>query len=745
MKNYNLFNYQQKNVEHIKNMLHFDGGALVLDEVGLGKTITAVSSILADGGTNANVGVITPKKHISSWKDVLANEGMSFGILDSKALKGTNRYDYIVIDEAHNYNNPKTASYKNLFWFIRKNPQCKVIALSATIYNNSVEEYISIYSLPLWRKSSIMTYLFPTFAKQAIACEKKLQNVLRLQDSTVGDVVSPQQQSLESAMDDVLAVVSHVTVRNTREKIAATKSTDLELAKRFPNVNEETIHLQNSVEFESFVKTVSDTLQAMPFAFYNLMNYVVKGDKSARKNTANGFAQTFFMKRLDSSLTAFIESCNNFIEKANKMLENEDTRLVSIVKGKKEVQYEVAKTFFVHLKNDVVEMNKILKLAAQVNDGVKNETVLSLLDKHNKSVIFTEYNASMEEIANLLDLNGIKYLKVNAATNNSILQKVAKDFDANIDSEDMTDDYKVVLCTDVMSEGVNLHRAVMLIHYDCHWNPQRLTQRNGRINRIFKNKKYNDDVYVYRIASQSIIDSIIRFERRIGMKSSMSDYVLDFDYDRFKTKPVSELKAKEIYTCEKQKELIQFTFPSGYAALVQGRWNFQECNMVLPDIVRENYLKEYYKIDLLGNTNYTLDVFEHNLYKRPFLYNISKANTYSDIVKRITLKGSIYENVLPDMLLEILLSIHSHSKVYSEFLDNLLKEVIGGLQSILGNVHYKKAEYSEQVSKQLYECILPILKKYHFVPKDNGIVEWSYFRNGYILEQDVVASKIQMH
>ena len=55
-------------------------------------------------------------------------------------------------------------------------------------------------------------------------------------------------------------------------------------------------------------------------------------------------------------------------------------------------------------------------------------------------------------------------------------------------------DYDVLLSTDRISEGFNLNRAGMVINYDIPWNPVRVIQRVGRINRI--SKKVFDDLFI---------------------------------------------------------------------------------------------------------------------------------------------------------------------------------------------------------------------------------------------------------
>ena len=54
--------------------------------------------------------------------------------------------------------------------------------------------------------------------------------------------------------------------------------------------------------------------------------------------------------------------------------------------------------------------------------------------------------------------------------------------------------YRILVSTEVLSEGVNLHRSNVVINYDIPWNPTRLIQRVGRVNRV--DTKF-DAIYTY--------------------------------------------------------------------------------------------------------------------------------------------------------------------------------------------------------------------------------------------------------
>ncbi|GAI47807.1 unnamed protein product, partial [marine sediment metagenome] len=64
----------------------------------------------------------------------------------------------------------------------------------------------------------------------------------------------------------------------------------------------------------------------------------------------------------------------------------------------------------------------------------------------------------------------------------SVRDKVLENFDAR--ARHKKEDYRILVSTEVLSEGVNLHRANVVINYDIPWNPTRMMQRVGRINRV---------------------------------------------------------------------------------------------------------------------------------------------------------------------------------------------------------------------------------------------------------------------
>ena len=86
-------------------------------------------------------------------------------------------------------------------------------------------------------------------------------------------------------------------------------------------------------------------------------------------------------------------------------------------------------------------------------------------------------------------------------------------------------DINILTATDVLSEGVNLHAANILIHFDQKWNPSKLTQRNGRIDRILKTG-ISKAIKLYHFQTETIIDGIIELDKKITTKQGLSEKYL---------------------------------------------------------------------------------------------------------------------------------------------------------------------------------------------------------------------------
>ncbi|MEA3339660.1 MAG: C-terminal helicase domain-containing protein, partial [Chloroflexota bacterium] len=249
----------------------------------------------------------------------------------------------------------------------------------------------------------------------------------------------------------------------------------------------------------------------MPMLYYE--GKIDQLEEQSQKNMGR-FMKILLIKRLESSFFAFRNSVDRFlhsyevfikeldngnvyvskkhINKIFELLENDDDEAVQrlIDEGKAE-KYE-SKDFRKELRKDLQHDHDILlevkelwqkvnrdpKLIKIINDLSKNAVL-----KKNHLIIFTE----SKETANYLFRNinkeyPGKVLLFTGDSGESIRDKVLENFDAR--ARHPKEDYRILVSTEVLSEGVNLHRANVVINYDIPWNPTRMMQRVGRINRV---------------------------------------------------------------------------------------------------------------------------------------------------------------------------------------------------------------------------------------------------------------------
>jgi hypothetical protein len=118
-----------------------------------------------------------------------------------------------------------------------------------------------------------------------------------------------------------------------------------------------------------------------------------------------------------------------------------------------------------------------------------------------------------------------KYTAKDASKANRELLRA--NFDAGIKSELQVNDYDVLVATDALSEGYNLHRAGVIFNYDIPFNPTRVIQRIGRINRI--NKKVFDQLFVYNFFPTSIGEAETRIQQISTLKMTLINAVVGSD------------------------------------------------------------------------------------------------------------------------------------------------------------------------------------------------------------------------
>jgi len=107
----------------------------------------------------------------------------------------------------------------------------------------------------------------------------------------------------------------------------------------------------------------------------------------------------------------------------------------------------------------------------------------STLLREERIVLFTESKDTALYLAGRLknDLNE-KVILFTGDSDASVREELIRNFDARVSKP--ADDYRILVTTEVLAEGVSLHRANIVLNYDIPWNPTRLIQRVGRVNRV---------------------------------------------------------------------------------------------------------------------------------------------------------------------------------------------------------------------------------------------------------------------
>lgn len=164
---------------------------------------------------------------------------------------------------------------------------------------------------------------------------------------------------------------------------------------------------------------------------------------------------------------------------------------------------EIDPRFEEHLLHDIKLLRSIQKDWADITADPKYEffvrKVTESVAKENKRklLVFTEFSDTADYVYEKLKASGFnrvfKYTSTEASETNRKIIKA--NFDAGVQASKQSNDFDIIIATDAISEGFNLHRAGTVINYDIPYNPTRVIQRVGRINRI--SQKVFDELFIW--------------------------------------------------------------------------------------------------------------------------------------------------------------------------------------------------------------------------------------------------------
>lgn len=149
-------------------------------------------------------------------------------------------------------------------------------------------------------------------------------------------------------------------------------------------------------------------------------------------------------------------------------------------------------------------------------------------DPNRKLIVFSEYADTANYLGEALQEAGLpvmKYTSADATQTNK--DRIRANFDAGLKPSMQQNDYHILVATDAISEGYNLHRAGAIFNYDIPYNPTRVIQRIGRINRI--NKKVFDELYIYNYFPTDVGEAETRTKEISTLKMAMIHAIMGED------------------------------------------------------------------------------------------------------------------------------------------------------------------------------------------------------------------------
>ncbi|MFD3157282.1 helicase-related protein [Haloimpatiens sp. FM7330] len=583
--NFMKLQYQIDAVNRAKTIIDAYGGVFVSDVVGLGKTY--ICAMLAQQLKGKKL-IICPPVLKDHWKEVLFQFDVSakiesLGMLDSLIEEGIDDIRYVFVDEAHRFRNSNTDTFAKLHEICLGK---KVILISATPQNNYISDLASQIYLFQEKKNST---IIPN-QKNIEAFFNKLQNKLKKYDKDDPMYKKISKQNSQEIRDKVLR---NVMVRRTRKEIVKWYENDLKAqGLSFPNLNtpKKIIYEFDEYTDDIFIKTI-EIIKELTYSRYKPLTYLknipvsLKSLLVGQKNMG-GFMKAILLKRLESSFYAFnktlgrfISSYENFIKMYNDgivyiskkynvydMMDNgDDDKLMGLVEEDKVQMFkssEFTKEFIQELKFDLLKLKEIQNMWELVDKdpkldyfihGLKNNEIL--ID--SKMIIFTESKETAEYLGENLNREfKDKVIVFTGQSSNRLKQEIEFNYNPDVKEKNQKDDYRILVTTDVLAEGISLHRANIIVNYDLPWNPTRIMQRVGRINRV--GSKYQD-IYVFNFFPTSQSSKYMSLEDNIISKIQAFHDTLGEDFKYLSDDEEVESHAlfgKELYSKLNSDEIL---------------------------------------------------------------------------------------------------------------------------------------------------------------------------------------------
>jgi len=525
---YMRLQYQIDAVTQAKKKLDAYGGVFISDVVGLGKTY--ICAMLANSfNRNTYKLIVCPPVLVDYWRSVLQEFDVSrcdvesLGKLDRIIKKGTDKYSYVFVDEAHRFRNSDTESFSLLHQICRGK---KVILISATPINNYTSDIEN------------QIYLFQSKQSGTINGIKNIEGFFRGLNSRLNAIPKGTKEYMDQLRRNSETIrdklIREVMIRRTRGEIQEYYGDDLrKQGLTFPKTGspEKIIYEFDDATDEAFKETI-DTIKDFKYARYTPLLYLkdTTGYETLMVSQRNmgGFMKGILVKRLESSFYAFRMTLQRFIEsyelfiamaKSGDLYISKRINVYDLLddgtadgfgfddehereRDRKKLEYYIEQGDVMHIPMSNIKPSLLkdleldlaqLKYLRDLWDRIKVDPKLDEFKKNlsnnkimlgKKIIVFTESRETAEYLcANLKDLFGKRIINFSGQSSAGLKIEIEDSFNPKFKAKE-NDKYDVLITTDVLAEGINLHRANVLVNYDLPWNPTRIMQRVGRVNRV---------------------------------------------------------------------------------------------------------------------------------------------------------------------------------------------------------------------------------------------------------------------
>ena len=566
---YTKYDYQMDAViEGYQKLIRYDG-FLLSDVVGLGKTIVATmiakKFLIENGYEQTKILVVYPPAVEQNWKSTFKDFGIDkyakfitngslSKVLDEEDYNYWNaeEYDLILVDEAHKFRSHTTSAFEQL-QEICKMPRLeagnipgykkKVMLISATPMNNSPADiYNEILLFQDPRHCTIdgvsnLTAFFSPLIKEFKRLRKNnntsIEDFKRLAEKVRDRIIKPL--TVRRTRTDIESIPRYNKDVNGFPKVEHPIENQYELNEHLANLFEQAIQILDKQLTYARYQAIAYLKPEVANGLYDNAELISRSLAGIRKNG--------LVKRLESSFYAFQVSIENFHQANQNMIDMFDNDKVYIAPdldinlllesglSEEEIEEKLnAKAsnnpknaifhaadfrpeFIDMLHNDQAILEQMLadwkdisdeddSKFAKFNELLKHELFRSDRNPEKKLVVFSESVDTVDYLKRRINRKDV--LVISAQNRNKQFKTIRENFDANYKQK--LNEYNIILTTDVLAEGVNLHRSNVIVNYDTPWNSTRLMQRIGRVNRIGSASKhiYNYVFYPSREGNKQI-------------------------------------------------------------------------------------------------------------------------------------------------------------------------------------------------------------------------------------------------